>query len=132
MVYRMKKLGLIFLLSFHQLSCAAVCYPTIDSRLPQYIIGYGSLIDEQSKKRTDSTAQESFPVFDSALTRINQIMKLETEPHYPEKTNSFHEQKDITFDIKHLSFAYEPNTSILTDVNYIVCHFSGSREYIRK
>ena len=57
----MKKLGLIFLLSLHHFSCAAVCHPKIDLTLPQYIIGYGSLIDEQSKRRTDPTAQESFP-----------------------------------------------------------------------
>lgn len=37
------------------------CHPKINAQLPQYMIGYGSLIDEQSKKRTDPTAQESFP-----------------------------------------------------------------------
>lgn len=41
---------------------ALICHPKIDHRLPQYIIGYGSLIDEQSKRKTDPTAEESFPV----------------------------------------------------------------------
>ena len=57
----MKKLGLLFLLSLPHPSFAVVCHPKIDPLLPQYIIGYGSLIDEQSKKQTDPTAQESFP-----------------------------------------------------------------------
>lgn len=58
----MKKSGLIFLLSLHHLSCAAACHPKIDLTLPQYIIGYWSLIDEQSKRKTDPNAEESFPV----------------------------------------------------------------------
>lgn len=58
----MNKSGLIFLLLLPQLSFAEVCHPQINNHVPQYIIGYGSLIDEQSKKRTDPTAQESFPV----------------------------------------------------------------------
>lgn len=61
--------------------------------------------------------QSKFYAADSALTRINRILQLETEPHYPEKTNPFHEQRAITLDIKKLSFAYEPSTMILTDVN---------------
>ncbi len=61
--------------------------------------------------------QSKFYAADSALTRINQILQLETEPHYPEKTNPFHEQEAITIDIKNLSFAYKPNTMILADVN---------------
>jgi cation transport regulator ChaC len=39
------------------------CHPKIRTQLPQYILGYGSLIDEQSKQKTNPTAEESFPVF---------------------------------------------------------------------
>lgn len=63
------------------------------------------------------TMQSKFYAADSALTRINQILQLETEPHYPEKTNPFHEQEAITLDIKNLSFAYKPNTMVMVDVN---------------
>jgi len=45
------------------------CHPKIDLTLPQYIIGYGSLIDEQSKERTDPTSQESFPVLINGYKR---------------------------------------------------------------
>jgi cation transport regulator ChaC len=58
----MKTFGLFFLLSLSQLSFAVVCHPKINSRVPQYIVGYGSLMDEQSKKNTDPTAQKSIPV----------------------------------------------------------------------
>ncbi|HHF7383203.1 TPA: ABC transporter ATP-binding protein [Legionella anisa] len=61
--------------------------------------------------------QSKFYAADSALTRINQILQLETEPHYPEKINPFHEQKAITLDIKNLSFAYKPNTMVMVGVN---------------
>jgi len=57
----MKKLRLILLLLSHS-SFADICHPQVDRKLPQYVIGYGSLIDEESKKRTDPTAQDSFPV----------------------------------------------------------------------
>ena len=43
-------------------SFASICHPPINPTLPQYIVGYGSLINEQSKKRTDETAQDNFPV----------------------------------------------------------------------
>lgn len=65
----MKKLSLIILLSFPQFSYATSCHPKIDLRLPQYIIGYGSLIDEQSKIGTDPTAQESFPALIKSYKR---------------------------------------------------------------
>jgi ATP-binding cassette subfamily C protein len=61
--------------------------------------------------------QSKFYAADSALKRINRILQLETEPHYPEKTNPFHEQEAIRLDIKNLSFAYEPKTLVLTGVN---------------
>ncbi len=45
------------------------CHPQINPKLPQYIIGYGSLIDEQSKKSTDPTAYENIPVLIKGYTR---------------------------------------------------------------
>jgi hypothetical protein len=58
----MKHFKLIFLFLLSQPTFAQICHPKINPQLPQYIIGYGSLIDEPSKKRTDPSAQESFPV----------------------------------------------------------------------
>jgi cation transport regulator ChaC len=65
----MNKLRLIFLLLLPQLSFAIVCHPKIDNRVPQYIIGYGSLMDEHSKKETDATAQENIPVLIKGYAR---------------------------------------------------------------
>lgn len=65
----MKKFALIILL-FPILSFAFDCYPEINSNLPQYIIGYGSLIDEISKKRTDPSAEESVPILIKGYKRI--------------------------------------------------------------
>ena len=50
-------------------SLAFPCHPAIDPQRPQYMIGYGSLIDEQSKKRTDPTAEESLPVLVTGYRR---------------------------------------------------------------
>ena len=61
-VDHMRALNLFFFIIWTSLSFSFDCHPKINHQLPQYIIGYGSLIDEQSKKRTDPTAQESFPV----------------------------------------------------------------------
>lgn len=58
----MKKLVLVFLLSLPQLAFAIGCRPSIDGTLPQYIIGYGSLMDEHSKKITVPEAEDNFPV----------------------------------------------------------------------
>ncbi|WP_459072233.1 hypothetical protein [Legionella pneumophila] len=45
------------------------CHPKINPRLPQYITGYGSLIDEQSKMTTDSKAYENIPVLIKGFKR---------------------------------------------------------------
>lgn len=57
----MRKFELFFLMLLSGHSFSFNCYPQINPNLPQYIIGYGSLIDEISKKRTDDSAQESVP-----------------------------------------------------------------------
>ena len=61
--------------------------------------------------------QSKFYAADSALTRINEIMQLETEPKYVEKTNPFMNSQGITIDIKNLSFSYAPEKPILSDIN---------------
>lgn len=40
----------------------AECYPAPDSRQPQYIVGYGSLLEENSRKRTDPDVSTGFPI----------------------------------------------------------------------
>lgn len=57
----LRTLQLFFLMTWALPAFALTCHPKINTQLPQYVVGYGSLIDEQSKKRTDPTAQESFP-----------------------------------------------------------------------
>lgn len=47
------------------LSCLPIqamdCHPKINPKRSQFIVGYGSLIDEQSKKRTDPLAPPNIP-----------------------------------------------------------------------
>lgn len=54
-------IALYFILGFYP-ALASICHPTIDHGRPQYIVGYGSLIDEASKNKTDPTAEQSVPV----------------------------------------------------------------------
>lgn len=53
---------LALLISASNSALSFECHPQIDSKRSQYIIGYGSLIDEQSKRKTDKTAQENRPI----------------------------------------------------------------------
>src|SRR3990167_7830213 len=57
---KMTSVGLILLpfLSFSEDSC----HPAFDASLPQFIIGYGSLMNTKSKNRTDPKAGESIPI----------------------------------------------------------------------
>lgn len=66
----MKTLKLLFLIIWALPGFALTCHPRVNIQLPQYVVGYGSLIDEQSKKRTDPSAQESIPVLIKGYTRI--------------------------------------------------------------
>jgi len=67
-----KQLNCILLLLLTSPAQAVTCHPKINNQLPQYIIGYRSLIDEQSKKRTAPTAQESFPALIKGYERSGQ------------------------------------------------------------
>lgn len=40
----------------------SLCHPSIDPQMPQYIIGYGSLIQNQSRKDTYQYAENALPV----------------------------------------------------------------------
>ncbi|HHT0594668.1 TPA: gamma-glutamylcyclotransferase family protein [Legionella anisa] len=66
----MKKFALFFLILLPFYSFALDCHPEINPNLPQYIVGYGSLIDETSKKRTDPSAEESVPILIKGYKRI--------------------------------------------------------------
>ncbi len=61
--------------------------------------------------------QSAFYAADSALSRINQIMHLTTEPEYITKFNPFQDNKSIDIDVKNLDFSYVPTKLILTDIN---------------
>ena len=41
----------------------SACHPSINKNYSQYIVGYGSLMDESSKQRTDKTTTEGVPIF---------------------------------------------------------------------
>ncbi len=60
--------------------------------------------------------QSKFYAADSALERINAVMKFETETKYSAKVNPFIDGQDVTIDIKNLSFSYSPLKPILTDM----------------
>lgn len=51
------------------LFAANECHPPIDRSLPQYIIGYGSFMNEQSKRATDPDAGNGFPVWIKGFKR---------------------------------------------------------------
>jgi hypothetical protein len=59
----------LYIILSHQISYATDCHPKINPKLPQYIVGYGSLMNEQSKRRTDPTAEANFPVYISGYER---------------------------------------------------------------
>ena len=58
----MPNLIFLFLILLSQLSFAINCHPNINFKLPQYIVGYGSLINEDSKRKTDPSAKENIPI----------------------------------------------------------------------
>ncbi|HAU0125574.1 TPA: gamma-glutamylcyclotransferase [Legionella pneumophila] len=62
-------LSLLLIVTPQIKAASDTCYPPINPRLPQYIAGYGSLIDEQSKKTTDPKAYENIPVLIKGFKR---------------------------------------------------------------
>jgi len=52
-----------------QLPSQQQCHPDFDDNKSQYIIGYGSLIDEVSKRNTDDTAGTNYPIILSGYQR---------------------------------------------------------------
>ncbi|KTD61590.1 gamma-glutamylcyclotransferase [Legionella spiritensis] len=62
-------MGLLLIVIPPMKAASDTCHPKINPKLPQYIAGYGSLIDEQSKKTTDSNAYENIPVLIKGFKR---------------------------------------------------------------
>ena len=62
-------LSLLLIVAPQIKAASDTCNPKINPGLPQYIAGYGSLIDEQSKKATDSKAYENIPVLIKGFKR---------------------------------------------------------------
>jgi len=54
----------------------------------------------------------------AALERINEILKLKTEPKFPHKKNPF--EKDVKIELKNVSFKYKESDWILKDVNAVI------------
>lgn len=52
----------IFVISLGQARAMESCHPLINSSQPQYIVGYGSLISEDSKKKSAKNAGDNIPV----------------------------------------------------------------------
>ena len=52
-----------------QNAAADTCHPSINATLPQYIIGYGSLMERESKRSTELDAGENLPVIVSGFER---------------------------------------------------------------
>lgn len=59
----------------------------------------------------------AFYAADAALARINQAMKLETEPQYPAQKNPFVVGSGISIEFKNVSFGYLPEKPVLTQLN---------------
>lgn len=65
-----KKLSVLFLfvlsnllfLTAYAYDTPKNCHVAVNASLPQYVIGYGSLISEESKKRTASQAGDNIPI----------------------------------------------------------------------
>ena len=57
-----KKILLLLLLFSSNLAIADSCHPAPDKFQKQFIIGYGSFMDEASKRRTAPNAGENIPV----------------------------------------------------------------------
>ena len=56
-------IGLLFsLLALPALASEEICYPKIETEKPQFIVGYGSLMETASKLRSSPTAGLSHPV----------------------------------------------------------------------
>jgi hypothetical protein len=41
----------------------STCHPLVNKNLPQYVIGYGSLMQEASKREDDKTAGQNYPIY---------------------------------------------------------------------
>lgn len=61
--------GLLILTLIPELASANACFPAIDSKKPQYVIGYGSLLYDQSRKARQFQFDPEVPVWVSGFKR---------------------------------------------------------------
>jgi hypothetical protein len=65
-------IGFLFSLwpSNHQVKADEVCRPTINNSSQNYIIGYGSLMEDNSRMATDPRAKDAYPIKVNGFQRI--------------------------------------------------------------
>lgn len=54
---------LVLLLASEISFAKSPCHPEINNNLPQYVIGYGSLMQEASKREDDAKAGDNYPIY---------------------------------------------------------------------
>lgn len=52
-----------------------------------------------------------------ALERINTVLSLSQEPHYPHEMNPFKEKKTASLELKNINFTYEKGNQVLHDIS---------------
>lgn len=61
--------------------------------------------------------QYAFYSANAALGRLNRIMALQQEPHYPHRQNPFQDRVTVGIRLEHISFAYGDGEAVLRDVS---------------
>jgi ATP-binding cassette subfamily C protein len=61
--------------------------------------------------------QYAFHSADAALKRINQLMQIDLEPHYPHNTNPFKNKQTVAIRLENISFSYDASHPVLQQIN---------------
>ncbi len=109
---------LIFLIGFEVFRAAgilAVAYDNLSIGLMIAVFGY--LWYMMTPIQDIITIQYAYFSSKAAIDRINEILKLQKEPHFEHKVNPFN--KNVEIKIKNLFFKYKESDFILEDINAI-------------
>ena len=109
---------LIFLIGFEIFRAAgilAVAYDNLSIGLMIAVFGY--LWYMMTPIQDIITIQYAYFSSKAAIDRINEILKLQKEPHFEHKVNPFN--KNVEIKIKNLFFKYKESDFILEDINAI-------------
>jgi len=111
----------VFLLGFEIFRAMSMLMVVFsDLTIGQMIAVYAYLWFMMSPVQEILSIQYTYYAANAAMTRINRLLKLDTEPQYPHTQNPFKDRDTVGLRVEHIGFSYGDGEPVLKDLSLTI------------